>query len=127
MTAEKRTTLYLVMSYLGTAAIALFLAATVLDWPDFVRGLSIGMLLVSLWMLMRRKLRDEYIQSLWNAGTSLAFATLVAIFLFAPALEGFFDGATGRADIMDTPASLAPAVAILGFFVGFHFKRWKGA
>ena len=127
MTAEKRTSLYLAMAYAGTAATVLYLAATTLGWPDFVRGFAIGMLLVSLGMLMRRKLRDEYIQSLWIAGTSVAFVTLVIVFLFAPALEGFFDGASGRADIMDTPGSLAPAIAILGFFVGFHSKRWKGA
>lgn len=126
MTAEKRTTLYLVMAYAGTAAIVLYLAATTLDWPDFVRGFSIGLLLVSLGMLMRRKLRDEYIQSLWTAGTSVAFVTLVIVFLFAPWLEGFFDGLTGLDRKMDTPASLAPALAILGFFAGFHLKRLRG-
>ena len=126
MTAEKRTTMYLVMAYAGTAAIVLYLAAITLDWPGFVRGFSIGMLLVSLGMLMRRKLRDEYIQSLWAAGTSVAFVTLVIVFLFAPWLEGFFDGLTGLDGEMDTPASLAPALAILGFFAGFHLKRLRG-
>ena len=127
MTAEKRTTMYLVMAYAGTAAIVLYLAATTLDWPGFVRGFSIGMLLVSLGILMRRKLRDEYIQSLWTAGTSAAFVTLVIAFLFAPFSEGFIDGLAGLDRKMDTPATLAPALAILGFFAGFHLKRWRGA
>ncbi len=126
MTAEKRTTLYLVMAYAGTAAIMLYLAATTLGWPDFVRGFSIGMLLVSLGLLMRRKLRDEYIQSLWTAGTSAAFVTLVIVFLFAPFSEGFIDGLTGLDKKMDTPATIAPAIAILGFFAGFHVKRLRG-
>lgn len=126
MTAEKRTTIYLVMAYAGAAAIVLYIAATTLGWPDFVRGFSIGMLLVSLGMLMRRKLRDEYIQSLWAAGTSVAFVTLVLMFLFAPFLEGFLDGLTGLDKQMDTPVTLAPAIAILGFFAGFHLKRLRG-
>lgn len=126
MTAEKRTTLYLAMAHAGTCAIVLYLASTTLGWPDFVRGFSIGLLLVSLGMLLRRQLRDEYIQSLWTAGTSVAFVVLVIAFLFAPSLEGFLDGLTGLDQKMDSPASLAPALAILGFFVGFHLKRLRG-
>lgn len=125
MTPERRTTLYLTMANLCTAAIVLHIAARAFDWPDFVKGLPIGMLLIGLAMLLRRKLRDEYIESLWNAGTSLAFAALVFGFVFAPFLEGLFDGFQGVPRSFDAPISLAPAFAILAFFIGFHWKRWS--
>lgn len=118
MTAETRTTLYMTMAWMGAAAMALYSAAAILDWPDFVKGLSIGMLLVSLLMLLRRRLRDEYVQRLWVAGTSLSFAVLVLWFLLLPFARGLFDGLPGDASGVDLPDVAAP-LALLAFFVGF--------
>lgn len=130
MSPEKKTRLYLTMANVGAIATVGYIAATTLDWPDFVRGLFIGILLVSVAMLLRRRLRDEYIQALWNAGTAVAFVVLVIVFLFAPVIEGFFDGLLGTwfdsQGKMDTPVALAPALAILGFFIGFHWARFRG-
>ena len=127
MTAEKRTRLYLAAANMGAAAIILFVAARLLDWPDFVKGLSVGILLVSLIMLLVRKLRDEYVERLWASGTSLAFAVLVVWFLVTPFAEGLIDGFRAAPRHRDLPMELAPAVALVAFFIGFHAARLKAS
>ncbi len=118
MTAEKRTSLYMAMAWMGTLAIALFWFARLLDWPDFLKGLPIGMLLVSLAVLLRRKMRDEYVQRLWVAETSLSFVVVVLCFLAAPFTEEMLTGLLGNAADRAVPAITAP-LALLAFFVGF--------
>ena len=122
MTPDKRTRMYLTAAVMGLVATLLMIASLVFDWPDFVAGLSIGLLLVSLITLLRRRLRDEYIELLWNAGTSWAFAAVVLLFLISPFAEGFVDGLSGAMrDPAITAAFIGPA-ALLAFFVGFHVK-----
>ncbi|TCD05156.1 hypothetical protein EYB45_06550 [Erythrobacteraceae bacterium CFH 75059] len=106
------------MAWMGAAAIVLFWLARLFNWPDVLKGLPVGMLLVSLFILLRRKLRDEYIQRLWVAGTSFSFAVLVVAFLLAPALEGLIDGLRGAAKTRDWP-DIATPLAMFAFFVGF--------
>lgn len=126
MTLEKRTTTYMTMAHLGLLAALGFGAARLLDWPDFVQGLMIGMLLLPLVVLPLRGMRDEYIDSLWRAGTSWAFIAVVASFLFAPFLEGVYDGLTGAPNQQAIPVAAAGYAAIVAFFVGFHAK-WLAA
>lgn len=127
MSTSKRATLYLTMSYLGAFAVALLVLAKAFAWPDFVRGFAIGMLLVSLLLLLRRKLRDEYFDELWKAGVSLAFVVTVAWFLFLPFAEGFTHGLLDVPGGSNLPADLGGLIAIAAFFVGFHVKRLRSA
>lgn len=122
MTPEKRTRIYLTSAVMGFGATILLIVAAVLDWPDFVKGLSIGLLLVSLLTLLVRRLRDEYIQQLWNSGTSMAFAAVVIVFLFSPFIEGVIDGYSQAPHQQDITAAFVGPVALLAFFIGFHFK-----
>ncbi len=127
MSASHRATLYLSMSYLGAAAAAVLILALTFDWPDFVHGFAIGALLVSLLLLLRRKLRDEYFDELWKAGASLAFVVTVVWFLFAPFAEGFVHGLSDVESGSNLPEGLTGIIAIAAFFVGFHVKRLRGA
>ena len=122
MNRDKRTRMYLTAASMGFIATILMVVSQIFDWPDFVAGLSVGVLLVSLVMLLLRRFRDEYIEQLWNSGTGLAFVAVVATFAFSPFLEGFVEGVTRSArDQMISPAFVGP-VALLAFFVGFHLK-----
>ena len=122
MTRDKRTRLYLTAASMGFVATILMVVSNILDWPDFITGLSVGVLLVSLVMLLLRRFRDEYIEQLWNSGTGFAFVAVVASFAFAPFLEGVVDGFNGSArDQMISPEFVGP-VALIAFFVGFHLK-----
>ena len=123
MTAEKRTKIYLTQAHLGALAMIGVVLAYALDLPDFVKGLSIGLMVVPLGVMLIRRFRDEYIETLWNAGTALAFAVLVIGYLLLPFLEGFYDGFTGNASGQDIPAHVAGFAAIVAFYVGFHY-RW---
>ena len=127
MSASHRATLYLVASYLGALATGALILALALDWPDIVHGFSIGVLLISLLMLLRRKLRDEYFDELWKAGASLAFVATVVWFLFAPFAEGFVHGLSGAESGSYLPEGVTGIVAIAAFFIGFHGKRLRGA
>jgi|TARA_R100000049_G_C1954986_1_gene107635 hypothetical protein len=122
MTRDKRTRLYLTAALMGFAATILMVVSQILDWPDFVAGLSVGVLLVSLVMLLLRRFRDEYIEQLWNSGTGFAFVAVVTTFAFSPFIEGFVEGVTRSArDQMITPEFVGP-IALIAFFVGFHLK-----
>jgi ABC-type spermidine/putrescine transport system permease subunit II len=123
---EKRTTIYLTMAHFGFAATLGFLAAFALDWPDFVKGLMIGMLMIPLIVLPLRGMRDEYIDGLWKTGTAWAFVGVVIAFLFGPFLEGVYDGFTSNGSGQDIPASSVGFIAIMAFFTGFHLKWLRG-
>lgn len=122
MTPEKRTRMYLTAAIVGFVATLLMIASLALDWPDFMKGLPIGLLLVSLITLLVRRLRDEYIQLLWNAGTSWAFAAVVVLFLISPFVEGVMDGFNGAVRDQAITADFIGPAALLAFFVGFHVK-----
>jgi hypothetical protein len=123
MTATKRAGLYMAMAHIGGIASILLALGNMLAWPDFVRGFAIGMLLVSLVLLLRRKLRDEFIERLWSAGTSLAFFAVVAWFVLTPFVEGYVRR-TGAVDAW--PRVEIGLIAIIAFFIGFHV-RWLRA
>ena len=119
---QMRTKLYLVMAHLGALSSLGFLASVLLDWPDFFKGLMIGMLLLPLLIAPLRQMRDEYIDNLWRSGTAWAFVTMVILFLFAPFLHGFWDGFNGIGNGRSISAEAAGYAAILMFFAGFHVE-----
>lgn len=126
MTATYRAGLYMTAAHMGGFATVLLILATLLGWPDFVRGFSIGVLLISLVLLLRRKLRDEFIEGMWSSDTSLTFIALVVWFLFAPVTEGFVDGLFGIEGGSDLPELHFGLIAIAAFFVGFHYRWLRG-
>ncbi len=126
MTREDRTRTYLIMAHLGAAATAGVCVSFGLDLPDFVKGLGIGLMVVPLAVMLLRRFRDEYIETLWQSGTSLAFAAVVFGFLLLPFLEGFYDGFTGSPSGQDIPAEVAGFGAIIAFYVGFHYRWLRG-
>ena len=126
MTLEERTRLYLIMAHLGGLATIGVLVAYGFALPDFVKGLTIGIMIAPLAVMLIRRLRDEYIETLWQSGTSLAFAAVVIVFLALPFLEGIYDGAMGNASSQAIPAEAAGFSAIIAFCVGFHFRWMRG-
>lgn len=126
MTLEKRTKTYLIAAHMGALATASVLLTFGLDMPDFVKGLSIGLMIVPLVVMLIRPFRDEYVETLWQSGTSLAFAAVIVGFLALPMLEGFYDGFTGTTDGPDIPADVAAFAAIVAFYIGFHFRWLRG-
>lgn len=122
MKPEKRTSIYMTAAHMGAVATPLLLIAIILQWPDFVRGFSVGILVVSLSLLLWRRLRDEFIEQLWNAGTSWAFAAVVLWFLFLPFFQDLLSDLVARDLHPPVPTDWAGVAAIAAFFIGFHLK-----
>lgn len=110
---------------MGAAGTVLFIVGETVELPDFVRGLSIGIMLASLVLLFWRRLRDEYFERLWNAGTSWAFAACVALFLAAPFVAKAH-GDSPVAAFHAYPGGWIGPLSILAFFAGFHWARLRG-
>lgn len=126
MTPAKRTQLYLTQAHVGGIATISVLLSYGIGLPDFVRGLSIGLMIVPLVVMLIRRFRDEYIETLWQAGTSFAFAAVVLSFLVLPFAEGFYDGFIGNARGHDIPAASAGFAAIVAFYIGLHIRWLRG-
>lgn len=126
MTLEDRTRIYLIMAHLGGLATVGVFVAYGFALPDFVKGVTIGVMVVPLAVMLIRRFRDEYIETLWQSGTSLAFAAVVIVFLALPFLEGVYDGFVGNANGRDIPAEAAGFSAIVAFYTGFHFSWLRG-
>jgi hypothetical protein len=123
-TATHRAATYVAAAYMGAAGTVLFILGEAMQLPDFVRGLSIGVMLGALALLFLRKLRDEYFDRLWNAGTSWAFATCVALFLAAPFVAEALGGSP-LAAFQAYPGGWIGPLSILAFFAGFHWARLR--
>jgi hypothetical protein len=126
MNAEKRTKLYLTQAHIGALATIGVLLSFSLALPDFVKGLSVGLMVIPLFVMLISRFRDEYIETLWQAGTSLAFAAMVFGFLVLPFAEGIYDGSTGNHKGQDIPAEVATLAAIIAFYAGFHIRLLRG-
>jgi hypothetical protein len=124
--AQRRARVYLTASYLGLIAVVLMLLARLLAWPDFMQGLPIGLAVASLALLLIRKLRDEYYQRLWAAGTSWAFVALVLWFLCGPFSRELLAGIGNPQAAPQWPVDWTALIAMLAFFVGFHVERLRG-
>lgn len=126
MTREDRTRLFLTAAHLGGLSVIGVVASFGLALPDFVKGLAIGLMVVPLAVMLIRRFRDEYIETLWQSGTSLAFACVVFGFLVLPVLEGFYDGFTGNRSGQDVPAEAIAFATIAAFYIGFHYRWARG-
>lgn len=129
MSADRRYALFLTMVHVGAAATILLAATLAFDLPSFVDGLPQGMLLIAFGMILHRRLRDDYVQSLWQAGVASAFVAVVACFLIAPLVVGFASEASGSdlawrefRIVVQWPA----VVALLGFYGGFYWRMFAG-
>jgi hypothetical protein len=122
---EKAATIVLTASYLGTFGTVFLALALLLHWPDFFRGLGVGLLVASLFALLLRQLRDEYLQGLWSAGASWAFVATVIWVTAVPLYLDTFVGSRTDAWVPDIPAIWTFIVALAAFFAGFHWTRLR--
>ena len=118
-TVAGKTTFYLTMAWMGAALSLAHLALRIAGGGDFWIGFTVGGLIVSLTVLLRRKLRDEYVERLWSAGTSAAFIVVAILFLLRPFVDGAFGSLTGAPWNFDITGYAMP-IALLAFFAAFH-------
>lgn len=82
------------------------------------------------YMFFRRR-TDDFTLGMWHSGATMAFLAIIAWSLFGLIIEGMIEGA------MRNPSEVRPheervvsglttEIALTAYFVGFHFKRFKG-
>lgn len=113
-------------SWVGLAGLGLALGGAILSLPFTVALVGLTAALLSTVVMLWARRADEFTISLWNAGASVAFGTMLLSFPGIPAAEGFFDGLTGNENGQNIPATIAPVLAIIAFYIGLFIKRLLG-
>ena len=121
MTKALKAQMYLKVAHAGAALMVALGIAFAIDLPDFLKGLIVGMLCVFVMLLFWSKMRDEYIERLWNVGTATAFIVTLCLTLLADIIHGFasatLDTPTGTPGIGAFNVGVA---ALAAFYIGFH-------
>lgn len=121
MTKAHKAQAYLNIAHLGAAMMIALGIVYAVGAPDFLKGFIVGILFVLVGVLFHSKMRDEYVERLWNAGTATAFIVTLGITLLVDFVRGFADPAldipTGLPGISSFNVGLA---ALASFYVGFH-------
>lgn len=120
--------------WVGLAGIAASILAATLDAPSALGATTGIVTVVACWIMLFARNADEYTRGLWTSAASLAFATMLVLFIALPALEGFYDGFNAAhegdgapAPSQDIPSLVSISAAIGAFYVGLFWKRLRGA
>lgn len=127
---ERRTmnkaSIFMGASWTGLAGLGIAGAAAILSAPNAIAAAGTAIATLSSVVMLSTRRADEFTESLWNAGASVAFGTMLLAFPGLPFAEGFFDGLTGNESGQNIPASIIPVFAIAAFYIGLFGKRILG-
>lgn len=121
-----KASIFMGASWTGLAGLGITIGAALVSAPDGVGVAGIAIAILSAAVLLWTRQADEFTQSLWNAGASVAFGTMLLTFPGLPAAEGFYDGLTANEGGQDIPAVIVPMLAIAAFYLGLFAKRLLG-
>lgn len=121
-----KAAIFMNASWVGLAGLGVALGGAILSLPSTVALVGLTITLLSTVVMLWARRADEFTISLWNAGASVAFGTMLLSFPGIPAAEGFFDGLTGDENGQNIPATIAPVLAIMAFYIGLFIKRLLG-
>ena len=81
------------------------------------------------YMFFRRK-TDEFTLAMWHSGVTVAFFVVIAWSIFGimveSTIEGYLQGDSGTEVSFDIVDNWDSVIILLGYYVGFHFKRFTG-
>ena len=128
--------LFMRQSLVGGAAMVILMATTLLGpLPQLARpqrivtGLALMALIYALIVMYRTRLADEYVEKTWNAGTSAAFVTMLALtFAKLVLLTGMLalDRDPMTLAWIDVDGFVTLNLAVLAFFAAVVIKRYRG-
>ena len=121
-----KAAIFMNASWVGLAGLGVALGGAILSLPSTVALVGLTITLLSTVVMLWARRADEFTISLWNAGASVAFGTMLPSFPGIPAAEGFFDGLAGNEKGRNIPATIAPVLAIMAFYIGLFVKRLLG-
>ncbi|NCP13283.1 MAG: hypothetical protein GW858_03850 [Sphingomonadales bacterium] len=121
-----KATIFMNACWVGLAGLGIALGGALLSAADGIGTAGIATAILSAAVLLWTRRADEFTNSLWNAGASVAFGTMLLAFPGLPAAEGFFAGLTGNESGQDIPAAIIPVLAIAAFYIGLFAKLLLG-
>ncbi len=128
-----KANLFMNAGWAGLCGIVLLVAASAFDLSKAVNVAGVLIVMASCWTMLFTRNADEYTRGLWTSGASLAFATLLILFLGLPFAEGVYDGFVSSHEDsgedetqQDIPAIASIVAAIGAFYIGLFWKRIRG-
>ncbi len=128
-----KANIFMAAGWVGLAGIAIYVAGSLLFEAVAIPVAGASIAVFSCWAMLFTRNADEYTRGLWTSAASLAFATLLILFLALPFFEGVYDGFTAahegidREDVkQDISAMVSISLAIGAFYIGLFWKRIRG-
>lgn|GEM_PF-3177456 len=132
-----KVSIFMTAGWIGLAGVGVAIAGAVAPDGDGIVVTGAIVAVLGSWAMLFTRKADEYTQALWTAAASLAFATLLILFVLLPFAEGVYEGFTmaheGRDPDMDpgkaqpeSSMGLTIMIAIFAFYVGLFWKRLRG-
>jgi hypothetical protein len=121
-----KANIFMGASWTGLAGLGLAVGGALFSAPTLVAMAGIVTAILSAVVLLWARRADEFTLSLWNAGASVAFGTMLLAFPGLPFAEGLYDGFTANEKGRNIPASIIPVFAIAAFYIGLFIKRLLG-
>lgn len=116
----------------GLGGLAVAIGAALFAAPEGITLAGLLLCAFACWAMLFTRNADEYTRGLWTSAASMAFATLLILFLTLPFFEGVYDGynaghaGDGVEAQRDIPAILSIGCAIVAFYIGLFWKRIRG-
>ncbi|MEL7217767.1 MAG: hypothetical protein AAGK01_04965, partial [Pseudomonadota bacterium] len=126
-----KANIFITSGWIGLAGLGSFLFAAI-DGVPIAVAIAGGLVAVAAcWAMLFTRNADEYTRDLWTAGSSMAFAIMLMLFLMIPFFEGVYDGFNnahtgGENAERDIPAFVTIAAAIVAFYIGLFWKKVMG-
>ena len=127
-TSARKAQIYMIAAHLGAILTVALIAAYQFDLAPIWKSVIGAGLFVIMMVLFRHKMRDEYVERLWNAGTAGAFLLTLAFTLGTLFLHPVHNAISGlRTPYFALSGEVVGLIALAAFFIGFQISRWKSA
>ena len=128
-----KANIFMAAGWAGLASMVLLAIGSLVAGLEPLTKVGGYMTFLCCWTLLFTRNADEYTRGLWTSAASLAFATLLVLFIALPAAEGFYDGVRESIEdrerdfyTQDISAEAVVVFAIVAFYAGLFWKRFRG-
>lgn len=121
-----KANVFLNAGWFGLAGLGAAVVAELAELPEPVTIVGMVLAVIAAAIMAWARNSDEYTAKLWTAGASVAFGTMLIVYMTMGWVEGFVDGLTGLDREQDIKAEVIPVFAIAAFYIGLFVKRLLG-